>query len=139
MVIRFETERILDIARMIDRSAGAPKMYSDLVGVEFSADYALFSRPEFQVDKGSYPAPTFAALRNAIQSIYWHPGFNIIPLACLCRNPVVEENIATNGLNIRKKSRSGHICICRSEPYAADSAFFAKRQVRCCGRTGESA
>ena len=96
MVIRFETERILDIARMIDRSAGAPKMYSDLVGVEFSADYALFSRPEFQVDKGSYPAPTFAALRNAIQSIYWHPGFNIIPLACLCRNPVVEENIATN-------------------------------------------
>lgn len=107
MVIKFETERILDIARMIDRSAGTPKMYSDLVGVEFSADYALFSRPEFQVDKGSYPAPTFAALRNAIQSIYWHPGFNIIPLACLCRNPVVEENIATNGLNIRKKAEVG--------------------------------
>lgn len=64
-------------------------------------------RPEYQVDKISYPAPTFSALRNAMQSIYWHPGFNIIPVMCLCRNPIIEENIGSNGVDTRKKPEVG--------------------------------
>ena len=107
MKLRYEKEKILNIAQLLDRSAGKPAIFSEPVYVEFCAPYALFSRPEFQVDKVSYPIPTFSALRNAMQSIYWHPGFNIIPIACLCRNPLVEENIATNGINQRKRAIPG--------------------------------
>lgn len=107
MVFKHMKEDVLRIAKMIDRSAGEPKMFSEPVYVEFSADYALFSRPEYQVDKISYPAPTFSALRNAMQSIYWHPGFNIIPVMCLCRNPIIEENIGSNGVDTRKKPEVG--------------------------------
>lgn len=107
MVFKHMKEDVLRIAKMIDRSAGEPKMFSEPVYVEFPADYALFSRPEYQVDKISYPAPTFSALRNAMQSIYWHPGFNIIPVMCLCRNPIIEENIGSNGVDTRKKPEVG--------------------------------
>jgi CRISPR-associated protein Cas5d len=107
MELKFKKDSVLRIARQLDRSAGEPAVYSEPVYVEFTAPYALFGRPEYQVDKVSYPVPTFSALRNAMQSIYWHPGFNIIPVACLCRNPLVEENIATNGINQRKKARVG--------------------------------
>ena len=43
MVFKHMKEDVLRIAKMIDRSAGEPKMFSEPVYVEFSADYALFS------------------------------------------------------------------------------------------------
>ena len=79
MVIRFETERILDIARMIDRSAGAPKMYSDLVGVEFSQITRCFPVRSFRWTKVrilrllslhcEMPFRAFTGIRGSISSL----------------------------------------------------------------------
>ncbi len=42
--------------------------------IEFWGDYAMFCRPELRSEPYSYPVPTYAALRNMLQAIYWTPG-----------------------------------------------------------------
>ena len=37
-------------------------------------DYALFSRPEFKVERCSYDVMTPSAARGILDAIYWHPG-----------------------------------------------------------------
>ena len=44
------------------------------VQVEIWGDYALFSRPEFKVERVSYDIMTPSAARGILESIYWHPG-----------------------------------------------------------------
>lgn len=38
-------------------------------------DYALFSRPEFKVERVSYPIMTPSAARGALEAVYWKPEF----------------------------------------------------------------
>lgn len=38
-------------------------------------DYALFSRPEFKVERVSYPVITPSAARGALEAVYWKPEF----------------------------------------------------------------
>ena len=38
-------------------------------------DYALFSRPEFKVERVSYPIITPSAARGALEAVYWKPEF----------------------------------------------------------------
>ncbi|GBF08185.1 CRISPR-associated protein Cas5 family [Deinococcus aerius] len=38
-------------------------------------DYALFSRPEFKVERVSYGVPTPSAMRGVLEAIYWKPEF----------------------------------------------------------------
>lgn len=37
-------------------------------------DYALFTRPEFKVEKCTYDIITPSAARGLLESIFWHPG-----------------------------------------------------------------
>ena len=37
-------------------------------------EYALFTRPEFKVERVSYDVMTPSAARGLLESIYWHPG-----------------------------------------------------------------
>ena len=36
-------------------------------------DYALFSRPEFKVERVSYGCPTPSAMRGVLEAVYWKP------------------------------------------------------------------
>ena len=76
MQFEFKEEDILRLANELDNRAEYPEVYPDPIVVKFSGDFASFSRPEFRVEKMTYKVPTFSALRNMLQAIYWHPGFN---------------------------------------------------------------
>lgn len=41
--------------------------------VKFSGEYACFSRPEFKVERFSYPVMTPSAARGALEAVFWKP------------------------------------------------------------------
>jgi len=45
------------------------------VRVKVWGDYALFSRPEFKVERVSYPVITPSAARGVLEAIFWKPEF----------------------------------------------------------------
>lgn len=42
--------------------------------LEVQGDYALFSRPEFKVERVSYDVITPSAARGVVEAVFWHPG-----------------------------------------------------------------
>jgi len=48
---------------------------SALVTVKVWGDYACFSRPEFKVERVSYPVITPSAARGVLEAIFWKPEF----------------------------------------------------------------
>lgn len=46
-----------------------------MVRVKVWGDYACFSRPEFKVERVSYPVITPSAARGVLEAIYWKPAF----------------------------------------------------------------
>jgi CRISPR-associated protein Cas5d len=59
-------------------------------------DYALFTRPEFAVERVSYDVPTPSALVGLISSVYWHPGIKYVIDEIRIYNPVNFVNIRRN-------------------------------------------
>ena len=43
------------------------------VSLRVRGDYALFSRPEFKVERVTYPVVTPSAARGALEAVYWKP------------------------------------------------------------------
>lgn len=64
-------------------------------------EYALFSRPEFKVERVTYEVPTPSAVEGILKSVYWKPAiryvvdrivvFNPINLTSIRRNEVKEK------------------------------------------------
>ncbi|MBQ8495986.1 MAG: type I-C CRISPR-associated protein Cas5 [Clostridia bacterium] len=67
-------------------------------GFQFTVkgDYALFTRPEFAVERVSYDVPTPSALVGLISSVYWHPGVKYVIDEIRIYNPVNFVNIRRN-------------------------------------------
>ncbi|MBQ2988791.1 MAG: type I-C CRISPR-associated protein Cas5 [Clostridia bacterium] len=67
-------------------------------GFQFTVkgDYALFTRPEFAVERVSYDVPTPSALVGLISSVYWHPGVKYIIDEIRIYHPVNFVNIRRN-------------------------------------------
>lgn len=115
--MQFDLGSVQDIKRLaleIDSAHGDPEIFEYPIIVRFKGRLASFSRPEFKTEKLTYPVPTFSALRNMLQAIYWHPGFNYIPVACGIVNPIEYQSIATNGVKEIKKALAGGHIILRS-------------------------
>ncbi len=76
-------------------------------------DYALFTRPEFAVERVSYDVPTPSALVGLISSVYWHPGVKYVIDEIRIYNPVNFVNITRNEVSEKlsidkvKKQMSG--------------------------------
>ena len=76
-------------------------------------DYALFTRPEFGVERVSYDVPTPSALVGLISSVYWHPGVKYVIDEIRIYNPVNFVNIRRNevanklSLNAVKEKMNG--------------------------------
>ena len=106
MEFQLSEESILEMARNVDSAHGEPELFSIPIRVKFWGRLAGFFRPEYRVEKRTYDIPPYSVLRNMLESIYWHPGMDIVPVLCGVRNPIRHEYIATNGVkeikNIRK-------------------------------------
>lgn len=66
------------------------------VKLEVWGDGALFSRPEFKVEKVSYDVMTPSAARGVLEAIYWHPGLCWVIDRIVVMNPIRFNNIKRN-------------------------------------------
>jgi len=66
------------------------------VKVEVWGDYALFSRPEYKVERCTYEVMTPSAARGILDSIYWHPGLKWRIDKIYVLNPIQYMNIRRN-------------------------------------------
>jgi CRISPR-associated protein Cas5d len=48
---------------------------TDLIRFKIGGEYACFSRPEFKVERVSYPVITPSAARGALEAVFWKPEF----------------------------------------------------------------
>ena len=59
-------------------------------------EYALFTRPEFKVERVSYDVPTVSAMEGLIKSIYWKPAIRIVIDKIVVFHPIRFINIRRN-------------------------------------------
>ncbi len=69
-------------------------------------DYALFTRPEFKVERVSYDVPTISAVEGLIKSVYWKPAIRIIVDKIIVFNPIKFTNIRRNEIKSKTSQRS---------------------------------
>ncbi len=76
------------------------------IALEVWGDYALFSRPEFKVERVSYDVMTPSAARGILESIYWHPGIRYqIDRIRVC-SPIRFGNIRRNEVKSTASARA---------------------------------
>lgn len=76
------------------------------IKIEVWGKRALFSRPEFRVEKVSYDVMTPAAARGILEAIYWHPGMRYIIKSIAVLNPIKFERIKSNGIKRKLPGKS---------------------------------
>lgn len=59
-------------------------------------DYALFTRPEFKVERVSYDVPPPGALEGLLKSIYWKPAIKYVIDKIIVYNKINFDNIRRN-------------------------------------------
>jgi CRISPR-associated protein Cas5d len=72
-------------------SSGDPPLVVQVWG-----DGALFTRPEFRVERISYPVMTPTAAVGVLESIFWKPEFRWVPVAIEVLRPVREFTMRRN-------------------------------------------
>ena len=85
------------------------------VAVEVWGPFALFTRPEFKVERTSYDVPTPSSCRGILDAIYWHPQMrwvvdrihvlNEISHYSMKRNEVASKASATSALRSAKSGK----------------------------------
>ena len=66
------------------------------VKFEVWGDYALFSRPEFKVERCSYDVITPSAACGILEAVYWHPGLRYKIDRIWVLNPIKFDNVRRN-------------------------------------------
>ncbi len=69
-------------------------------------DYALFTRPEFKVERVSYDVPTVSAMEGLIKSVYWKPAIRIVVDRIVVFNPIKFINIRRNEIKSKVSQRT---------------------------------
>jgi len=81
------------------------------VAVKFWGDLACFTRPEFKVDRVTYPVMTPSAARGVLEAIFWKPEIRWEIREIWVLNPIKEIAIMRNEIENRQGIRSGPIFI----------------------------
>ncbi len=76
------------------------------IKLEVWGDYALFSRPEFSVERVSYDVMTPSAARGILEAIYWHPGMRWIIDKIYVLSPIKFTNVRRNEVKSKVNVRS---------------------------------
>jgi len=113
-----------------------------MVSVKVWGDYACFSRPEFKVERVSYPIITPSAARGVLEAIYWKPAFryqirNIHILQqgsqiAILRNEISERQGA-KPLRVEEKRQQRTSLILKTVAYRIDAEIalrpFARDEI----------
>ncbi|OAA19958.1 CRISPR-associated protein, Cas5d family [Frankia sp. EI5c] len=66
------------------------------VSVQVWGEGALFTRPEFRVERMSYPVMTPTAAIGILESIFWKPEFEWVPIAIEVLRPIRQFSLRRN-------------------------------------------
>lgn len=72
------------------------------VRLKVGGDFACYSRPEFKVERMSYPVMTPSAARGLLEAIFWKPEFRWEVREIWVLNPIKEVTIMRNELAERQ-------------------------------------
>lgn len=79
------------------------------VDIKVWGDYACFTRPEFKVERVSYPVMTPSAARGVLEAIYWKPQFRYR----IQRIGIIEQGsqfaLLRNEIKSRQSTRAEHL------------------------------
>ena len=98
-------------------------------------EYALFTRPEFKVERVSYDVPTVSAMEGLIKSIYWKPAIRIVIDKIVVFHPIRFINIRRNEVSQKvplatvKKQMNGTGC-CRKRKTQKNDKQNAKNSKK---------
>ncbi len=81
------------------------------VRVKVWGDFACFTRPEFKVERVSYPIMTPSAARGVLEAIFWKPEFTWRVRAVHVLEPIVHFSIQRNEVSSRMSPRAGGLSI----------------------------
>ena len=74
--------------------------------VKLWGELACFTRPEFKVERVSYPVPTPSAARGILEAIFWRPQFRWRVEEILVLNPIRYFSILRNEVNSKAVFRT---------------------------------
>lgn len=69
-------------------------------------DWACFTRPEFKVERVSYPVITPSAARGVLEAVFWKPEFHWEVQEIWVLNPIRYFSILRNEINSRQSQRT---------------------------------
>jgi len=69
------------------------------LSVQVSSDFACFTRPEFKVERVTYPVMTPSAARGVLEAVFWHPQFTWRVLEIHVLKPIRYVSILRNEVN----------------------------------------
>ena len=81
-------------------------MIDTFVRVKIWGARAVWTRPEFKVERVSYEVPTAAALRGTLDAIYWHPPFSWEIREVWVLNPIRTFSVVRNEVTHRASYRA---------------------------------
>lgn len=76
------------------------------IDLEVWGPYALFSRPEFKVERMSYDIMTPSAARGILEAIYFHPGMVWVIDKIKVLSPIRFTNVRRNEVKSKLQARS---------------------------------
>ena len=92
-----------------------------MIQLEVWGPYALFTRPEFKVERASYDVPTPSAARGIVESLYYHPGIRWHIRRIYVLNPIEFTTIRRN--EVKSKILGGTSMVLTNVHYVIEAEF----------------
>ena len=67
-----------------------------IIKVKLYGEFALFNDVVANVERYSYPVPTFSAVKGILESIYWKPEFTWQVISVQVLNEIKHQNFLRN-------------------------------------------
>ena len=92
------------------------------LAVRLWGDFACFTRPEFKVERVTYPVPTPSAVRGILEAIFWKPQFfwQIATIAVL--SPIRYFSIMRNEANDKQSFHAAQGWLKNGGNYSVDES-----------------
>lgn len=102
--------------------------------VKLAGDYACFSRPEFKVERVSYPVMTPSAARGALEAIFWKPEIRWEIRRIEILHPIATQSILRNEIDEQQSPQQDSFIVDRRRQQRAslilrDPAYVVEAEM----------